>query len=141
MDKIRDFLKCYLYITVGILIVIAISYAFSGEKTVSADSFWQILLSGFLTTFVTVIFSPFGEHIKVRIAIKFVLHYVSLCLVMFFCGNWFGWMSPNPAGAAVMMLDVGVVYLFVVAATYLIDVSQAREINKQLQEKYGEKEN
>lgn len=141
MDKIRDFLKCYLYITVGILIVIAISYAFSSEETVSADSFWQILLSGFLTTLVTVIFSPFREHIKVRIVVKFALHYLSLCLVMFICGSWFGWMTPNPAGAAIMMLDVGVVYLFVVAATYLIDVSQAREINKRLQEKYGGEEN
>lgn len=141
MDKIRDFLKCYLYITVGILIVIAISYAFSSEETVSADSFWQILLSGFLTTLVTVIFSPFREHIKVRIVAKFALHYVSLCLVMFICGSWFGWMTPNPAGAAIMMLDVGVVYLFVVAAVFLIDVSQAREINKRLQEKYGGEEN
>lgn len=141
MEKIRVFLKWYLYITVGILIVIAVNFAFSGEKTVSADTFWQILLSGFLTTLVTVIFSPEDEHTKVRIAIKFALHYVSLCLVMFVCGSWFGWMTPNPAGAAIMMLDVGVVYLFVVAATYLIDVSQAREINKRLQEKYGGEEN
>ena len=140
MEKIRMFFKCYLYITVGILIVVAVSCTLSGEKTVSVNTFWQILLSGFPTTLVTVIMFPHDEKTKIRVVVKLILHYVSLCLVMFFCGSRFGWMTPNPAGAAVMMLDVGAVYLFAVAALYLIDVSQAREINKRLQEKYGEEE-
>lgn len=140
MEKIRMFFKCYIYITVGILIIVTVNCVLSGEEVVSVDTLWQILLSGFLTTLVSVIFFPHDERTKIRVVIKLILHYVSLCLVMFFCGIRFGWMTPNPAGAAVMMLDVGAVYLFTVAAMYLIDVSQAREINKRLQEKYGEEE-
>lgn len=140
MEKVRIFLKWYFYITVGILIVCAVHFTLSDIEKVPADTFWKILLSGFLTTLVTVIFAPDDESTKVRLAIKFAIHYAGLCLVMIFCGSLFGWITPNPEGVAAMMLDVGVVYLFVVVANYLIDVSQAREINKRLQEKYGEEE-
>lgn len=59
---------------------------------------------------------------------------------MSFLGEWFGWIDFDLFGIGMMAIDVGLVYLLVFIAYYIIDIKQAGEINKMLQEKYGDEE-
>lgn len=140
MKTFGNFIKWFLYITVGILIVCGISYKLAGVKTVPVDLFGMILLSAFATTFITVIILPKEEDGKLRSGVKFLLHYIVLCVIMCFLGCWFGWMHFEAAGVAMMAIDVALVYLFSFLAHYIIDIRQADAINKVLQEKYGDEE-
>lgn len=138
MRKLSEFLKWYAYITVSILIVCAVVFKIYNEETIPADTPWQILLSGFLTTLVTAILVLKEESQKWIMILKFVLHYVSLCIIMIICGNWFGWMSLNLEGIAMMIGAVATVYILAFGTYYITDLRQANEINQKLREKYRE---
>lgn len=140
MKTIGNFVKWFLYITVGILIVCGISYRIAGIETVTVDVFGMILLSAFVTTLATVLILPKEEDGKGKSCVKFVLHYIVLCVIMCFLGEWFGWIDYDLAGVGGMAIDVGLVYLLAFIAYYIIDIRQAAEINKILQEKYGDEE-
>lgn len=140
MKILGNFIKWFLYITVGILIVCGVSYKMAGNETVTVDVFWMILLSAFVTTLISVLILPKEEDGKVKSGIKFGLHYIALCIVMCFLGERFGWVEFNMAGVVGMVIRVGFVYLLAFMAYYITDVKQASDINKMLQEKYGEEE-
>lgn len=140
MKILGNFIKWFLYIAVGILIVCGVSYKMAGNETVTVDVFWMILLSAFVTTLISVLILPKEEDGKVKSGIKFGLHYIALCIVMCFLGERFGWVEFNMAGVVGMVIRVGLVYLLAFMAYYIIDVKQASDINKMLQEKYGEEE-
>ncbi|MGN0156339.1 MAG: DUF3021 family protein [Lachnospiraceae bacterium] len=140
MKTVGNYIKWFLYITTGILLVCAFHFTLAGIKTVTVITFWQILLSGFLTTFVTVLLTPKEEDKKTKTYLKYAMHYIVLCIVMNLCGVWFGWISVSPAGILMMAVDVGLVYLLAFLAYYIVDKKQADEINERLHEKYGEEE-
>lgn len=140
MKTIGSFIKCFLYITTGVLIVCGASFTFSGVEMVPVDTFWKVLFSGFVTTLVTVLILPKEEDGKVKTYIKFALHYIALCIVMSLFGVWFGWMDFDFSGIVMMVVDVGLVYLLTFFAYYIIDRKQADDINKRLREKYGDDE-
>lgn len=140
MKTLGNFIKWFLYITVGILIVCGISYRIEGIETVTVDIFWMILLSAFVTSLLTVLFLPKEEDRKVKSGIKHALHYIVLCVIMCFLGERFGWLDYDLAGVVGMVIRVGIVYLLAFMAYYIIDIKQANDINKMLQEKYGEEE-
>lgn len=103
---------------------------------ISANTLWQILLSGFLTALVTDIMHVRECREKSLAILKCFIHYALLCVVMIICGSWFGWISPDPGGMAMMALYVAIVDLLTFAVYYLIDMRQARKINEKLKEKY-----
>ncbi len=140
MKTLGNFVKYFLYITVGILIVCGINYKIAGVETVTVDVFGMILLSAFVTTVATVLIHSKEDDGKVKSCVKFVLHYIILCMVMSFLGKQFGWIDFDLAGIGMMVIDVGIVYLLVFIAYYIIDIKQADEINQMLQEKYGDEE-
>ena len=136
MKRLSEYVKWYLYITTGILIVCTICFVISGEDTIPVATLWEILLSGFLTTLSTVLVHRV-ECKKIGTAvIKYLLHYILVCLIMAVCGSRFGWIPPNPAGIFVMVGYVAVVYVFSFCVHYIIDLGQARKINRRLKEKY-----
>ncbi len=140
MKTLGNFIKWFLYITVGILIVCGISYRMAGKETVTVDVFGMILLSAFVTTLATVFILPGEEDGKVKSCVKFVLHYIVLCVIMSFLGERFGWIDYDLIGIVGMAIRVGLVYLLAFMAYYIIDIRQAGEINRMLQEKYGDEE-
>lgn len=140
MKKIADYVKWFLYITTGILIVCGVNMEMMGMDMIPLKTLWQILLSGFLTTAVTVLLLPTELAGKVETCVKFLLHYVSLCIVMILCGNWFGWLDLDFKGILMMVVSVAGVYLLAFAAYYLIELRQANRINQKLKEKYGDEE-
>lgn len=138
MKKLSNFVKWFLYITTGILIVCGINYTLAGVEAVPVNIFWKILFCGFVTTLVTVLLLPKEEDGRTKSYVKFALHYITLCIVMVPVGIWFGWIGFNLAGVLAMMANVGCVYFAASLAYYVIDCRQAEEINKGLKEKYGE---
>lgn len=95
MSVLKKFIRWFLYITTGILIVTCIIFALYDEEALPKNTLWHILLSGFLTTGVTVLFRPEEVSSKRRTIIGAILHYISLCVVMIICGKWFGWIQFN----------------------------------------------
>ena len=132
MEIFRDFIKWFQYITIGVLIVCAVNFSLSGADTIPLMTLWQILLSGFLTTLITMLFYS-GKRATYM---KCGIHFVVLCGVMIPYGYWFGWLSFNAAEICMMILSVAVVYLLAFVAYYLIDLKQAEKINQRLKEKY-----
>ena len=140
MKSIGEFIKWFIYITIGIFLVCAISFTLEGATEMPVSTFWKILLEGLVATVVTVLLQPKEDDGVGKTWIKFALHYLSLCIIMFCFGGWFGWIPFSVRGGVIMSVDVAIVYALCTAIYYLIDVRQARGINKVLQEKYGEKE-
>ena len=138
MRTLKDFVKWFLYITMGILIVCAVNFQLADVESLSKETLWQILLSGFLTSGVTVLLYPRESMNKIPFWIKLVVHYVALCIVMILCGHWFGWLDFDLGGIVMMAVSVAVVYGITFLIYYLIDLKQADEINRRLEEKYGE---
>ena len=138
MKSIGEYIKWFVYITIGIFLVCAISFTLEGEKTIPVNTFWKILLEGLVATLVTVPLQPQEEDGAGKTWFKFVLHYLSLCIIMCSFGIWFEWIHFSVVGILIMAVDVAVVYALCTTVYYLVDVRQAKGINKVLQEKYGE---
>lgn len=140
MKKVFEFIRWFFYITTCVLFVCAANVWISGTEAVSAIMLWEILLTGLITSIVTVLLRP-GERDSVRISIiKIIVHYLVLCGVMIVCGWWFDWMALNTRGIVMMMVSVAVVYLLVYSAGYWLDRKQADEINQRLKGKYRDQE-
>lgn len=141
MKSLIHFVKFFLYITTGILFVCAVNLELAGADALPCDTLWQILLSGLLTTGITLLLFSGNKTAKGSYPARILIHYAALCLVMIFFGCHFGWINLNFRGILIMLVSVAVVYLITFFSYYLTDIKQAREINRKLTEKYGEEKN
>ena len=139
MKAFIEFIKYFLYITTSILIVCTIDFIIAGNDFISVNTLWQILLSGFLTTAVTMLFIPNEKNTKPPGIIQYFIHYTVLCIVMMLCGCQFGWMDFDCRGIIMMTVSVAAVYMITFLSDYMINLNYANEINRKLKEKYGEK--
>ena len=135
MNKLREFVHYFITITTGILIICAVSYA-AQEVSPTAATLWHILLSGGLTALATTIFFPGENASGRRICISLTLHIISLCAIMIFCGQRFGWIAPGFLPALAMVGYVVIVYAFTAGVTYLINKREAALLNRQLRKKF-----
>lgn len=140
MRVLKDFVKWFLYITMGILIVCAVNFQLADAESIPKETLWQILLSGFLTTGITVLLYPRNGSNKSTFWVEILAHYLALCIIMILCGYWFGWLDFDLGGIVMMVVSVAAVYGITFLIYYLIDLKQADEINQKLKEKYGERE-
>ncbi|MCI7322278.1 MAG: DUF3021 domain-containing protein [Lachnospiraceae bacterium] len=140
MRVLKDFVKWFLYITMGILIVCAVNFQIADAESIPKETLWQILLSGFLTTGITVLLYPRNGSNKSTFWVEILAHYLALCIIMILCGYWFGWLDFDLGGIVMMVVSVAAVYGITFLIYYLIDLKQADEINQKLKEKYGERE-
>lgn len=139
MKAFIEFIKYFLYITTSILIVCTIDFLIAENDLISVNTLWQILLSGFLTTAVTILFIPNEKNTKPPGIIQYLLHYAVLCIVMMLCGYRFGWMDFDCQGIIMMAVSVAAVYMITFLSDYMININHANEINRKLKEKYGER--
>lgn len=140
MRIFREAIKWFVYITTGILIVVAVNITLAGEEMMLSKTLWEILLSAFLTTIVTVLLFSADETRQHVAYLNLVLHYLALCVVMIICGTWFGWIAFNLAGILLMTISVAAVYLLTFFAYAILDRRQAETINKRLKERYSDEE-
>ena len=140
MKRVSEFVKWFFYITTCVLFICAANIQLSGGDVISANTLWQIMLSGFVTSLVTVFFRPSEWDGGRAGIIKIVIHYFALCAVMILFGCWFGWMDFDLHGIIMMVISVAVVYFLVYFASYWLDKKQADEINRKLKGKYRDEE-
>lgn len=140
MNKIRSFVQCFITVATAILIIAAISYP-SHPENLTPDTLWQILLSAGLCALATALFFPEEDASKLRIRVGLVLHFISLCCIMILCGRWFGWVGPGFLDAAIMVVDVIIVYAFTTGITYFISRQEATQMNEQLKKKFAQDDN
>lgn len=138
MKKIREYVKWYFYITTSILMVTAVIFGLYGAKSLPGATLWQIMLSGLLTTLITVLIVCIDCKSMLGNIVKYFCHYLALCAVMIPLGIWFGWLHMNVSGIIMMLVSVAAVYLLVIGAYYIVDLKAARKMNQRLKEKYGE---
>ena len=136
MKIISSFIKWYFYITTGILFVCAINITLSREENIPSNTLWKVLLSGFLTTAVTIGFLLRESDSKFVMIYRMILHYLALSIVMILSGRWFGWLEFDISGIVMMLLSVAVVYFLTSFSYYILDRKEAQEINQKLNEKY-----
>lgn len=136
MKKLREFVHYFITITTGILTICAISYS-SQAQTPTAATLWHILLSAGLGALSTVVFFPDEDASKLRINIGLILHFISLCIIMIFCGRRFGWIESGFLPALAMVGYVVIVYAFTASVTYLISRREAKLLNQQLKKKFA----
>nr|MBQ8252047.1 DUF3021 family protein [Lachnospiraceae bacterium] len=138
MKKIGEYVKWYVYITTSILMVVALIFGLYGAEELPGETLWQILVSGFVTTLLTVIMVYVDAVTVAGTVMKFIGHYACLCTVMIVLGGWFGWINLNVRGIVLMVCAVAAVYVLAFGAYYIIDLRAAKQMNQRLKEKYGE---
>ena len=135
MKKLRTFMECFLAVTTGIVVIAAFAYS-NHPEALTSNTMWQILLSAALCALSTTVFFPDEYPGKLKLWMGITGHFISLCVIMIVCGRWFGWLGPGFWDAAVMVGYVVLVYGFTTGVTWLLEVKQAADMDRQLQEKY-----
>lgn len=135
MKKLRNFIECFVCVTTGIVLICAFVYS-SQPDALTGDTMWQILLSAALCALSTTLFFPYEPSGKLRFWLGIGLHFVSLCVIMIVCGRWFGWVGPSVWDGVIMVGHVMLVYGFTTGVSCLLEVKQAADMDRQLQEKY-----
>ena len=89
---------------------------------------------------ITAIFFSYEPRKKVGKGFGFVfflLHYLSMCIVMMFIGISFGWFEASLAGVLEMAVSVGLVYIFTVVISLALHRGEAQKMNDALK-KYAD---
>lgn len=136
MKLIREFIKWYVYITFGVLVIVALSCTTAEIEFVKTYTLWQILIASFLTSVVTTIMHSGHEEGLVKCLPRMFLHYALLCIVMVVCGMMFDWISQSIGGILFMMGAVAAVYVITLGIFSLLDWRAANNINQRLKEMY-----
>lgn len=142
MKFFTEFLKYFVIITTGVLLMCAVNVSFSetGGTTLSLGvTLWQILGAGAVTALVTVLVFKRECSTKKQFIAMGVIHYILICVIMITLGVLFGWMDLNIGGIMMMTVSVALVYLFTYAVSYISAKHQADEFNRALNEKYKDK--
>lgn len=142
MKFFTEFLKYFVIITTGVLLVCAINISLSetGRESLSlAVTLWQILGAGAVTAFVTALVYRRECTTTKQFIVTMTIHYLMICVIMIALGVSFDWMTLNIGGIIMMAVSVALVYLFTYTVRYISDKHQADEFNRALNEKYKDK--
>ncbi|MGN0586909.1 MAG: DUF3021 family protein [Oscillospiraceae bacterium] len=138
MRFLSETVKFFVSITAGILLICAVSFAFSGTESLPADTLWNILIAGALTSVVTTVFYYKEENMAKLFVLKAAVHYILLCVIMFFFGVHAGWIDMSLRGAVNMFIDVAIVYVFTYVIRFFWYKMEAKKLNEALKKRYKE---
>lgn len=142
MKFFTEFLKYFVIITTGVLLMCAVNVSLSetgGESLAVGITLWQILGAGAVTAFVTALVYMRECKTKKQFIVMVIIHYILICAIMVTLGVLFGWMALNIGGIIMMIVSAALVYLFTYTVRYISDKRQADEFNRALKEKYKDK--
>ena len=133
-----NFLKWLITITTGIALIVGVSVM--KYDSIPANTVIRIFPAGIATSLITAIFFSYEPRKKVGKGFGFVfflLHYLSMCIVMMFIGISFGWFEASLAGVLEMAVSVGLVYIFTVVISLALHRGEAQKMNDALK-KYAD---
>lgn len=130
---ISDFLKWFLIINTGIMLVVWVCIF-------KYDSIWtsiipQIFCASFLTSLVTTAFFSINTKKPMSVPIRVLLsiaHYLVLCVIIMTLGTLFNWFELSLSGCFTVILSVAAVYFITAVISYLLSKSEADEMTKAL---------
>lgn len=137
MNKIKEIMKWFVYITPCVLLMCAVIYSINKSENITVLTLWQILLSSAATACITVFFPIKKKKKKSQFLATCIAHYISLCIIMSAFGIWFGWTKISFLSIAIMCTAVGIVYLAVFGITYSMKKQEAAEINEVLRRRFS----
>ena len=133
MKYIKEFIKWFIIINTGVLLIFIINtMQYDYIRTIYLREIFAV--SGVTSLITTVFFAIDPRKILtkfVQIVIVF-LHYVSLFITMLLFGNSFGWISFNLSGVLTMALSVAGVYICTAVLSVVTEMQDARRMNEAL---------
>lgn len=135
----RAFLSTYTryftYITTAVLLFVSVLMKIQRMEMINTDHLLKILVCGAVTALPTAVLLS-KDYDTRQMLVRICLHYLLICGIMIWMGNWFGWMSISVSGIIFMMLAVTFVYACTYLATYLTTRRESENLNQALRQKY-----
>ena len=138
---ISEFLKWFLIINTGIMLVVWINIF--KYDTIWTEIIPQIFCASFLTSLVTTAFFSINPRKPISVPMRVLLffgHYISLCVIIMVLGRSFHWFELTLSGCLIAALSVAGVYLITAVISYLLSKSEADEMTNALKNFNGDSE-
>ncbi|MCR5418404.1 MAG: DUF3021 domain-containing protein [Lachnospiraceae bacterium] len=132
-DFINDFLKWFLIINTGVMVVVGINLL--GYDQITTLIIPQILACSFLTSLVTTAFFAYNPKKAITVPVRILLtcvHFLALCIIIMTLGVWFDWFSLTKGGVLLVVLSVAGVYFITAVISYILSRGEAREMTNAL---------
>ncbi len=137
-DFINDFIKWFLTINTGIMIVTGINIIVYDSITTMIIP--QILAASFVTALVTTAFFSYNPQKPISVPVRLLLsfgHYLVLCVIIMTMGVLFNWFRLSANGVRGVGLSVAGVYLITAIISYALSKGEANEMTNALK-KYSD---
>ena len=133
MNFLKEFVKWFVIINTGIVLVVAINLGVN--NAVDHLTLWKIFIASAATALPTTIvysYEPRKVIKKSLQALIIVAHALVLLAIMILLGVKFGWISLSGHGIWVMVLGVAGVYLCSVLLSFAVNSNDAKQMNEAL---------
>lgn len=135
MRFVKEFIKLFVVINTGILLVFALNTM--KYDYIQTIYLWEIFEASAVTSLITAAFfsiDPKKEIPKYLQLLLILLHYACLLITMLLFGRSFGWIEKNVRGFLTMALSVAGVYLFTAVLSVITGLKDAQRMNEALNE-------
>ena len=132
-DFINDFIKWFLTINTGIMIVAGINII--RYDSITTRIIPQILAASFVTALVTTAFYAYNPKKPISVPVRILLsfgHYLVLCIIIMTMGVLFNWFGLSANGVRGVALSVAGVYLITALISYALSKGEADEMTNAL---------
>lgn len=132
-DFINDFIKWFLTINTGIMIVAGINII--RYDSITTMIIPQILAASFVTALVTTAFYAYNPKKPISVPVRILLsfcHYLVLCIIIMTMGVLFNWFGLSANGVRGVALSVAGVYLITALISYALSKGEADEMTNAL---------
>ena len=137
-DFINDFIKWFLTINTGIMIVTGINIIVYDSITTMIIP--QILAASLVTALVTTAFFSYNPKKPISVPVRLLLsfgHYLVLCVIIMTMGVLFNWFGLSANGVCGVGLSVAGVYFITALISYALSKGEANEMTNALK-KYSD---
>lgn len=140
MRFLKDLLRNFAYVTMGIVIAFAVYTAIIGVKEVPIIMVAEIPAAGLVTALIATAMLFKEQRTRKGTAAVTVLNYILVSAAMVALGLLFGWIEFEIKQILLMFACVVFVYAFTVIISYFTLKKEADEINEALKNKFSDNE-
>lgn len=135
MNYIKEYIKWFVIINTGVMLIVAINMA--GYGAINGMTLWRILAASAATSLVTTIafsIEPRGVMTKAKQFLYFVVFYLVLLVVMVSLGICFEWIDFSVTGILVMAASVAGVFICTIVLSAILGAVDAKKMNEALKD-------
>lgn len=134
MKFIRDFVKWFVIINTGVLLIFALNTI--GYDYIKTVYLLEIFAASAVTALLTAMFMSIEPKKVINKYMQFLLvlaHYVCLLVTMIILGKSFGWITTEGKDLVIMALSVAGVYICTAIIATVLGTREAKMLNDALQ--------